>query len=222
MDIPARNKVKRAIVVAGGDSSPTLIRKWVKRSELVIAADAGILALLAEGVVPHSAVGDFDSAGKNVAEWESRGIKLIKLPVAKDVTDTHAALEEAVKHRPEEVVILGGLGGARFDHALCNIGLLEWLFDRGIRGRIVDETNEVLFASGPAEVEVEKEQYTYLSLIPVSKQVEEIVTRGLLYPLRKETLYRGESRGISNEWLESKGIISWSKGKLLILKSRDA
>lgn len=222
MEIPARKKVKRAVVIAGGYSSPTLIHKWVAQSDLVIAADAGVLALLDEKIVPHYAVGDFDSAGKVFEQWEDRGIEVIRLPVAKDVTDTHAALEQAVKHQPEEIVLLGVLGGARFDHALCNIGLLEWLFERGVRGRIVDDTNEILFASGPAQVEVEKEHYTYLSLIPVSKQVEEIVTHGLLYPLRKETLYRGESRGISNEWLETKGTISWSKGDLLILKSCDA
>ena len=55
-----------------------------------------------------------------------------------------------------------------------------------------------------------------ISLIPLSASVADIETRDLKYPLRKETLYFGPARGVSNV-LETAdtGQVSFPSGMLL-------
>jgi len=41
-------------------------------------------------------------------------------------------------------VIIGGTG-TRLDHTLSNIFLLKLMLDRGVKGRIINEYNEMFF-----------------------------------------------------------------------------
>ncbi len=56
-----------------------------------------------------------------------------------------------------------------------------------------------------------------LSLLPVGGHVTGIVTDGLEYPLRGETLAFGPARGVSNVLLESTAQITFSQGVLLLI-----
>ncbi|MEA1972444.1 MAG: hypothetical protein U9N34_04000, partial [Candidatus Cloacimonadota bacterium] len=56
-----------------------------------------------------------------------------------------------------------------------------------------------------------------VSLIPFSKQVDGIYTKGLKFRLANETLYRNQTRGISNVLTKKQVEINLTKGKLLII-----
>ncbi len=213
---------QRVVVVAGGVVSQDFLHTKIKSDDLVIGADSGVVSLLDAGVTPSFAVGDFDTAGvSRIDEWKALGIEVLALPTAKDVTDAHAALEHALTFAPAEILLLGGLGGARMDHTLANIALLEWLAGEGVEGILQDETNCIRLLIGPGIMKVVNDGFTYLSLLPISKTVEGVTTTGLVYPLHREQLERGDTRGISNEIKEASASISISAGVCLIIQSKD-
>lgn len=207
--------------MAGGEVHRSDLAQ-ITEQDGIIAADGGVLKLMEAGMLPHLAVGDFDTLGEDFYfELKKRGIPTQKLPVEKAVTDTQYAVGEALKKEPEEIVILGALGGSRFDHTLANLGLLEWIDEQGVRGILSHESNRIRLLSGPAQISLSKAEFPYVSIIPVTARVEGITTQGLLYPLHGETLYRGMTRGISNEWAERTAAITIETGKCLIVESRD-
>jgi thiamine pyrophosphokinase len=213
---------KRVIVVAGGTVTSRFLQEHIQEEDIRIGADHGVVALLEAGFIPHIAIGDFDTTGKeNMEAWKSLGIEIIPLSIMKDVTDSHAALEHALTYFPEEVHIYGAFGGARMDHTLANIGLLEWLNDHDVKGIMQDETNRVQFIKGPAEVTLTKSEYRYISVLPVSKYLEKVTTRGLAYPLQEKDVCRGETLGISNEISDRTAMITIENGVGLIIESKD-
>jgi thiamine pyrophosphokinase len=54
-----------------------------------------------------------------------------------------------------------------------------------------------------------------VSLIPLAGDAKGITTSGLEYPLNRETLYVGSTRGVSNRLLDVEGSISLKEGILL-------
>ncbi|MBA4494758.1 thiamine diphosphokinase [Paenactinomyces guangxiensis] len=213
---------RRVFVVAGGDVDNSDFSLLHRERDWIIAADGGAVKCWQAGIVPHLAVGDFDTAGESfVAELARQGILIKRLPAAKAETDTQYAVREAIKKKPDEIIILGALGGSRFDHTLANVGLLEWMEQQGVRGCLYHRCNRIRLVTGPAEVLFVKENFSFVSLIPVTECVEGITTRGFLYPLNKESLYRGLTRGISNELSEEKATLTFERGKCLLVESRD-
>jgi thiamine pyrophosphokinase len=59
-----------------------------------------------------------------------------------------------------------------------------------------------------------------LSLLPVGGDARGIVTEGLLYPLRDETLYLGQARGVSNVFQAPEARVSLEEGLLLAVHTR--
>ncbi|MGA9174959.1 MAG: thiamine diphosphokinase [Thermoactinomyces sp.] len=213
---------QKVLVVAGGDLSAAELKLIDPKKHYIITADAGAQKLVHFGIYPHLAVGDFDTAGLGFADELVRaGVEVDRLPAEKAETDLHYALTKAVQRHPDEVLILGALGGARFDHLLANVGLLEWLEEHGVKGVLLHPSNRVRFFSGPGKIDLTKGEFPYISLIPVSKEVTGIVTDGLKYPLKNETLYRGWTRGISNELNARHGSVLIRSGKCLLVESRD-
>jgi thiamine pyrophosphokinase len=213
---------RRVFVIAGGDLKREEMALIERERDFVIAADAGAKKLTEAGILPHLAVGDFDTVGLAFMEELSRvGVPVEPLPMEKNETDLHYALMKAVEHKPDEVVILGALGGARLDHMLANVGLLEWLAEQGTNGVLHHACNRIRLLVGPGELSLVKDEFSYVSLIPVSEKVSGIVTQGLKYPLRNETLVRGLTRGISNELSANEARVSIEKGKCLVVESRD-
>ena len=67
-------------------------------------------------------------------------MEMVVLPVAKDETDTEAALRLVVERGADDIVVFGALGGPRLDHLVGNLLLLTSpLAGRTARVRLVDE-----------------------------------------------------------------------------------
>jgi thiamine pyrophosphokinase len=208
--------------VAGGDMSTSDLAKIDREKDFIIAADGGAKKLIDAGIFPHLAVGDFDTTGESfVQDLLFQGIPTQKLPPAKDMTDTQYAIDEGLNQQPDEILILGALGGSRFDHTLANIGLLEWIKEKGSHGVIYNRTNRIQLLKGPTQITLPKSEYRYVSLIPVSRRVKGITTHGLLYSLTNGQLTRGLTLGISNEIKAEQATISIQAGTCLIIESRD-
>ena len=57
-----------------------------------------------------------------------------------------------------------------------------------------------------------------ISLLPLHGPAHGVVTAGLKYPLHKETLYPGSTRGVSNEFSEGTAEVRLSDGILLAVQ----
>lgn len=214
---------KRILIFSGGTLGDWALQE-IREEDLLIGADRGALFLVQSGRIPDLALGDFDSVTleeKATIRVRSRVFQECD-PVKKDWTDTEMAFLRALEWRPvpSEIVLLGVLG-TRFDHALANVQLLRLGLERGIRCSIRDENNRITLMDGREPMEIEGNGFTHVSLLPLSTEVTGITLEGFRYPLTDATLTVGQSLGISNVLQEKRGRIQARSGLLLVIQSKD-
>ena len=220
-----------ALILADGDG-PTrdeLDRAWPGWDAavgLVVAADGG--ARLAEplGVRIDRWVGDGDSIGADgLAALKAAGVPVEQARPDKDESDTELAVRAALRDGAEGVVIVGGLGGRRIDHALANIGLLAMPELAGRDAVILDGRSRLTLIQAPppgggsVDRRLPGRVGDLVSLLPVGDGVEGVTTRGLAYPLVDEPLPIGAARGLSNVRLDADAGVLIKAGSLLVVES---
>jgi thiamine pyrophosphokinase len=173
---------------------------------LVIAADGGALAAPRVDLL----IGDLDSlpAGTTARQVERH-------PEEKDASDLELALDAALRHEPERVLVVSGAAG-RLDHLL---GVLLLLGSDRYSGVEIDAR------LGAASVHVVRRRRVLhgspgetISLFALHGAAAGVRTRGLSYPLDGETLEPGSSRGLSNTFAGAEATIELAAGVLLAVK----
>ncbi|BCU82180.1 thiamine pyrophosphokinase [Polycladomyces abyssicola] len=212
----------RVVIVTGG-SIDNGDFSAIRPDDVVIGVDGGAVRLWEAGVRIDLAVGDFDTAGEDfLHRLRESSVPTRRLPAEKDLTDTQYAVEQALMHDPQEILVLGALGGTRFDHTWANVGLLERIADRGSVGIIQNRWNRLRLMKGSGSLVLPRDRYTFCSLLPVSEEVSGVTLTGFRYPLKEATLKRGDTWGISNEWEADRAVIVIRSGVLLVVESNDA
>jgi thiamine pyrophosphokinase len=138
-------------------------------------------------------------------------------PAEKDETDLELAIWFALREEFSSILIVGGLGG-RTDQIVANLSLLADPALREYDIRIDDGREEALCVRESAILLGAAGDV--VSLIPFGLAAEGVVTEGLQYPLREETLLPSRTRGVSNRMTESKAEISLERGVLLCIHTR--
>lgn len=214
--------VMKAIIVSGGSLNIELLKNQIEKypSYTIISVDGGTNLLFDAGILPDILIGDFDSINKEIFKYfQNKGIKTLKFAKEKDLTDTHIAIEYAANNNIKEIILLGATG-KRLDHTLSNLYIIE-KYIKDMYFKIIDSNNTIEFLYEKGRKIFEKEEYKYISLVPISDIVMGVVTEGLKYELINATLLRSDSFGVSNEIINNKGSISINKGLLAIIKSKD-
>jgi thiamine pyrophosphokinase len=197
----------RAIVVTY--PTPKDIRKIypLRESDVIIAVDQAVLALYKQRIKIDLAVGDFDSLTN---QSMLINLHVIRLNPIKDVTDTHQALVEAKKMNPDELILIGGLGGERIEHFIAHI----LFFDEFPELKIVDDYSRLsLLQEGIHDVSSKG----YVNLFAYPKARLSLI--GFKYPLSSYLLMTYDPLCISNEVVEEKGIIHVHEGRCLLIES---
>lgn len=207
--------MERMLMVAGGPLSPDHLYQEIKDySSRIMAIDSGAATLLRMGIKPDVLLGDFDSLPATDLEILLRdGVEFLRFPAEKDQTDLELALEWAAKQGVREIRVWGALGG-RLDHTLANIGLLLKGAQLGLTVWLVDPHHEIRVF----------ENYLHLtakpgwavSLIPLFT-AKGVLTRGLKYPLNRETLHFNEGRGLHNSFVAEEAEVFVEEGTLLLV-----
>lgn len=209
------------IVSAGPIDDYEKLRSYLNNRKIhkVICADGGMAHLEKLGVRPDVLLGDFDSCSlEDLKMWQQKGVEVDQFPSKKDATDTELALEYALEQGFQEILILGGTG-RRLDHTLANVHILKKAVSAGVRCSLIDGYNIVSLIDKKGEIK--KDEYKYISLVPLTTSVKGVTTEGLKYPLTHATLTIGNSLGISNELEGIKGAVSIKEGLLILIRSRD-
>jgi thiamine pyrophosphokinase len=210
---------KRAVIFANGRlTNPEKIRALISPGDFLICADGGSRHAKKLGLVPAVLIGDLDSTPvSEVRRLESLGVEAIRFPKEKDETDLELALDFAVKKGYKKILVLAPFGG-RLDQTLGNINLLLREDLKDIEIRMDDGKDEVFLIR--SQVQVHGRLGDTLSLLPLGGKVEGVTTDGLQYPLRDETLYPDQTRGISNRMIAMKAEIHVMQGVLLSIHTR--
>lgn len=216
--------MKQVFVVSGGSITDTFVVHVIEqeRPKLLIAADSGMEFFYRNDIKPDVIVGDFDSVQPEaLAYFRSQPeIEFQELDPVKDDTDTEFAIRLAIERGAEKITILGGTG-SRLDHVLGNIELLGIGLEKGIPIEILDANNRIRMIDAGITL-FKREQFgTYVSLIPYTSEVEGLSLRGFKYPLSRYSLKGFCSLGVSNEITEEEAVITFDKGILLVIESRD-
>lgn len=209
----------RVLIFANGTlPGPQAARSLLRPDDVLVAADGGTRHLLALGLMPSLIVGDLDSldeAGRR--QLEAAGVRVLRFPRDKNETDLELALRHAVDLRPDSILIVGALG-RRLDQTLGNLALIANPALAPLDVRLDDGIEEAFFCRVQAEVGGLAGEV--VSLIPWCGDVHDVRTEGLKWPLRDETLYLHETRGISNELEGERALVRIASGLLLIVHRR--
>ena len=198
--------MKRAIVFINGNlSNLSQAKKIIKKEDCLIAADGGVNYILKMGLIPRVIIGDFDSTPQSLQKKLTKICKeqaclfptIIKYPRKKDKTDSELAIDYCLEKKFQEINIFGILGD-RIDHLMANIFLLvkTQTENKSIKIKIVEGNKEIYILD--KQIIINGKIGDEVSIIPVSEKLEGIITVGLEYPLKNESLKLGSTRGISN------------------------
>ena len=207
-------------MIAHGDVDPR-DRALLEGAELIVAADGGTLALEGWGVVPHAIVGDLDSLGvERAAEYAAQGVTVLPYSPEKDESDLELAIAYAIEAMADDLVLLGILGGGRFDHELANTLLMAAEAYRGREIRAVRGDVTMRALHGGNQLELAGAPGDLVTLLAVRGDAEGVRTHQLRYPLAGETLRFGAARGLSNLVVSAGASVACDRGVLLVIETR--
>lgn len=205
--------MKRVLILCNGrPPGKELFRECRAKADYFIAADGGGNIARTFQEQPDVVIGDLDS----FEPTEEAQADLI-LEAGQESNDLEKALSYAREKGGTHIHILGATG-YRLDHTLKNLSVLipfdsrfEELIVKDDFGttRIIDRTFRQSLPIG-----------TQISLFPMSGKVTGISTKGLKYPLEKESLENGVRDGSSNEVIAKPIEITHQKGDLLLYIAR--
>jgi thiamine pyrophosphokinase len=212
----AKPQIRTAVVVADAPvANLDMFTSLLRSADLLIAADGGARYLLALGILPHVAVGDFDSLEEQHASSLTRaGVEMVRHPVHKDETDLELALLVAIERGASNVFVLAALGG-RPDQHLANLQLLTHPTLAAADVRLLHGNWEVFAIRRSARIVGHPDEI--VSLLPMTEAVAGITTEGLYYPLRDEVLRLGPARGVSNRLIGAEAQVHVVEGILLCM-----
>lgn len=181
-------------------------------TDLVIAADGGLVHTRALGIEPHVILGDFDSLG-----YVPRGANVF--PVEKDDTDAMLAVRRGLAMGCRDFLIYGSLDGPRLDHTVANFQTLAFLADHGARGILVGvDTLVTVVKNGKLSFSTGKTGT--ISVFSMTTTAQGVTEKGLYYPLEKATLTCGFPLGTSNHFTGAPAEICVESGSLLVIWQR--
>ncbi len=211
--------MKKVIIVSGGKKpSLSLYNSLYDTSCKIIAADSGAEFFKENGILPDVLLGDFDSIKEETLSYFEKKIEVIRYDTVKDFTDTEAALEEALKDNPDEIVLLGCTGN-RLDHFIGNLSLLEKAMRNGIKAYIMDDHNKIFMMDESGTIE--NDFGDYISFQAFRGPVRGFGVEGAKYPLRDYELVLGDSMNVSNEFMKKDITVTFSEGIMMVFMTKD-
>lgn len=199
-------KTKKAFVLLNG-SEPSIFPN-LSEYDIVCAIDGAYNHFETKNIIPDLVTGDFDSI-QNIPS----SVEIINTP-DQNFTDFDKALM-ILKERGFVTIDVYGGSGKEHDHFLGNISTaLQWKAILNIT--FFDDFGSYFFIK--KNIKLTNLKGRNISLIPFPI-AHEIITEGLLYPIKNETLTFGKRIGTRNIASENEIKISFKSGELLIYVS---
>jgi thiamine pyrophosphokinase len=163
-------------------------------------------------------VGDFDSADAGAVDAAvAAGAVIERHPAAKDATDLELAIDTAARSGASRIIVVGG-GGGRVDHLLANMLLLASPQWASFEIEAWFGPHVIVVHGGRGPRAVQGAPGSIVTLLPVGGAARGIVTDGLEYPLTREDLEPGTTRGVSSVMLSSTATVTLETGTLIVVQ----
>lgn len=213
----------QVILAAGGP--PELwpdIKNALFSSPVWVGVDRGTWHLLERGIIPHMAIGDFDSLTKEELETVERNVAAIHYAQPeKDFTDTELGVQKVFDTYPEASLKIIGATGGRLDHLLSNLWLPfnSELAPYTSQISILDRQNSLSYYL-PGEYIVDKEEdKKYLAFVCLT-EVRDLTLYDAKYRLTNQYVPHPLSYA-SNEFIGKTARFSFSEGIVAVIQSKD-
>jgi len=208
------------LILANGTWGATQrVERLAAACSWILATDGAWTKARATGLRVDEVIGDLDSLSAVARETlASADVSVLQYPVEKDKTDLELALDRAAERGASRVLLFGALGG-RLDHALAAVQLLEAATTRDIHVSLISEWEDAWMARD-AEAIPDACVGDRVSILPLTSSAV-VRTCGLKYPLHGERLFRGSSRGVSNQVARLPIRIETLEGRVLIVHGRE-
>ena len=163
-----------------------------EEGDCIIAVDNGLTYLTEMGVLPDYCLGDFDSLlplGRQTLEeiQKEDPSRVVTLPVAKDDTDTMAAVRFGLKLGYLRFDLYGTLGGVRIAHTIANLQVLNFIRNNGAQGYLMD-LNQMIFLIRNETKEFHKGFAGRFSMFAVDPEIRGVTIRGMKYEVSDCTM----------------------------------
>ncbi|WP_099204323.1 thiamine diphosphokinase [Scatolibacter rhodanostii] len=193
--------------------SAKIFREFNPDDYFVICADGGYATAQKFDIEPDLVVGDFDSLKIAVPD----SVRKITLPVDKDVTDTMYAVMKALGAGFNDFVLIGCLGGARFDHSFASLEVLKYITNCGAKGILADEKTKIIVLKN-SRLTITDSKGSTLSVFPFAGATCNVTYYGVKYPLTGQTLSCGGTlMGVSNRIVEDTAKIVVHNGTAIVM-----
>ena len=208
----------RIIIFANGElNNSDSLKARLRPTDRIFCADGGTRYALALGLTPAAIIGDLDSLPPDVVDQMlAAGVPIHRHPVNKDQTDLELALEMAVAHKPDEIMLVTALGG-RLDQILANILLLTRPAYASTRLTLVDGPQWATLLHCNQSLTISGQPGDTLSLVPLTPEVTEVNLNGVQWPLERATLSLGSTLSISNALVANWATVEIGQGMTLVV-----
>lgn len=179
-------------------------------SDLLIAADKGLLYCREKGIAPDIVIGDFDSLDEHPT-----GENVIIHPERKDDTDTMLSLKHGLKLGFKRFYLYGCLGG-RLDHTIANLQLLAFAAKSGATAFLCGE-KECVTVIKDTIIKFRSGIRGKVSVFALNGKAEGVTEKGLSYSLQNAVLDGQFPLGVSNEFTEKSAEITVRNGYLTVI-----
>lgn len=207
------SRMQAALFLNGRLPHVKIIKKYIHKNTLIIAADGGANKIKKLKLIPKIITGDFDSISTATTKYyESKKINLIHSP-DQNSTDFEKALKYLIKKNVKEVKVFGATG-MRPDHTLNNFSVLKRFFKK-INTVLITNEFEILYLPKSYSFNYKINETVSLIPMPIAAGIK---TEGLEYELKNETLEFGKREGALNKSNSKKVSISFKSGNLLLFR----
>lgn len=211
--------MNRAILLGPVAANYSHPQQWLESlnigpEDFLIGIDGGLDVWNSWGILPHLAVGDWDSLTRTDLLQK---VLHKTLSCNKDRSDLFYACECAVEVKVKELLCIGVTGGERADHhfaVLCD--LMFFSQSQKIKVTAKGEEGDYYFIQAGSQWSATLKEKTTISLFAWGGAAEGVTLEGFQYTLKKAVLVPS-SHGLSNEIKESVCSIELEKGQLLVM-----
>lgn len=203
--------MKRCVICGAAPFTETAyLKTLLSADDTVVVADGGARLAAALNLTPALTVADFDSSDSRPQTGEC-----VQLPVEKDVTDTHAAMELLFSRGYREFLLLGCLGG-RLDHTVAALLAARLMTEKGCSVTLADEQNTATVLL-PGTYPISGD----FSVFAMTETVNNLTLKGVKYPLDGFALQSNNPLCVSNTVTDKTATLSFTGGVLLLVFSKD-
>ena len=196
-------KQQKVFLLLNGEPPKTLPNLSIY--DVICATDGAYQHLKEKNITPHFISGDFDSL-----QDLPKDIEVIHTP-NQDFTDFDKILQILFDKGFTKIDIFGASGKEQ-DHFLGNLNTtIQW--KNKLKLTFFDDYSRYFLADKSTEITNCKDKI--VSLVPFPK-ASNIITEGLQYPLKKESLTFGERIGTRNKAIKNTVKITFETGELFI------